>query len=214
MNTNPFQPAARSIHDVGITSGAVRNDATAWRAGDGTWVTLRPIEPSDFEREREFVAGLSKATGYQRLMSGRTPTTDELQRWTNIDREREGAIIATVTQRGHERQIGVARYAMEAGSDEAEFAIVISDVWQGRGLGAQLLSRLIVRARQSGVKTLFGTTLSENSGMRTLARRLGFKLSREPGAAYLTTMCRALNRDDRCGAPPDGDAVQHGASPG
>ena len=166
-----------------------------WTGADGTSVVVRPIEPDDFEREREFVAGLSRHTRYQRLMSARTPQVAELQRWTRIDPEREGALIATVNSDGRERQIGVARYAMDDVDDEADFAIVIGDAWQGKGLGPHLLSALIDRARRSGLRRLYGTTFSENNAMRSLARRLGFKLSLEPGTAFLTRLSLELLAD-------------------
>jgi len=158
-------------------------------AGDGgSPIHLRPIEPDDFEREREFVEGLSPRTSYQRLMSVRKPTPDELFRWTHIDRSREGAVVATVTIDGRERQVGVARYVMEGAHGEAEFAIVIGDAWQGQGLGARLLAALIELARQSGVRRLFGSTLSENRAMRSLGARFGFRQSRQPGEAIVTML--------------------------
>jgi L-amino acid N-acyltransferase YncA len=62
-------------------------------------------------------------------------------------------------------------------ADEAEFAIVLSDDWQGHGLGGVLLSSLIAKARQRGVRRLIGTTMSDNDGMLALARKLGFSLA-------------------------------------
>lgn len=155
---------------------------------DGTGMHVGPIEPDDFEREREFVEGLSPRTSYQRLMSVRKPTAEELFRWTHIDRSREAAVVATVTIDGRERQAGVARYVMEGADGEAEFAIVIGDEWQGQGVGAQLMSALIELAKQSGVRRLFGNTLSENNAMRSLGRRFGFRQSREPGEAIVTML--------------------------
>jgi acetyltransferase len=151
-------------------------------------VLLRAIEPGDFELEREFVAGLSRTTGYQRLMSARRPSADELQRWTRIDRRREGALIAVAQVDGRARQLGIARYAMELGENEAEMAIVVADDWQGRGLGRQLLSALVELARTSGVKRLFGIALSDNQAMLSLGQSLGFRLSKAPGAAIVTMM--------------------------
>jgi acetyltransferase len=179
------------------TSPAVFGMATAEgsqhiEARDGTPVLVRPIEPGDLEREREFVEGLSPRTAYQRLMSARKPSIEELQRWTRIDRSREGAVVATVTLDGRERQVGVARYAMDGTDGEAEIAIVIDDAWQGQGLGAHLMNALIDLARQSGVRRLVGSTLSENKGMLVLGRRLGFRLGREPGAAFVTMLSLTL----------------------
>ena len=177
------------------TAWAADADARTWAAADGTSVLVRPIEPDDFELEREFVARLSPRTRYQRLLCARTPQVAELQRWTRIDPEREGALIATVNSDGRERQIGVARYAIDDAEDEADFAIVIDDEWQGRGLGAHLLSALIDLARRSGLRRVHGITFSENKAMLGLARRLGFKLSLEPGAAFLTGLSLELPAD-------------------
>lgn len=189
---NPSSAATHSTLAPAFAIGAIEARQHTAEAKDGTPIHVRPIEPGDFEREREFVEGLSPRTAYQRLMSARKPSIEELQRWTRIDRSREGAVVATVTIDGRERQVGVARYVMEGADGEAEFAIVISDAWQGKGLGAQLLSALIDLARQSGIRRLFGSTLSDNRGMLELARGFGFRLSKELGAAIITDLSLTL----------------------
>ena len=58
-----------------------------WAAADGTVITIRPIRAEDLRLEEEFVNGLSAPTGYQRLMSARRPSPEELKRFTDIDVE-------------------------------------------------------------------------------------------------------------------------------
>ena len=159
-----------------------------WSALDGTVVTIRPISAADLALEQEFVEGLSKSTGYQRLMSARRPSLEELERLTDIDRERELALIATTAVEGRERQIGVARFVVASPARDAEFAIVLSDAWQRSGLGTRLLASLIVAARNNGVVRLTGTTMSENDGMLALGRKLGFRIGRDPGSATITNL--------------------------
>jgi RimJ/RimL family protein N-acetyltransferase len=159
-----------------------------WLADDGTVVTIRPIRAADLALEQEFVSRLSATTGYQRFMSARRPSLDELKRFTDIDYERELALIATTLVHGRERQIGVARYVKDSSPDVAEFAIVLSDDWQGRGLGTRLLLSLLVAAKERGVRRLVGTTLSVNGGMLALGRKLGFKLAADPGSAVITNL--------------------------
>src|SRR5262249_39973051 len=118
-----------------------------WTAADGTAITIRPISAADLALEQEFVEGLSASTGYQGLMSARQPSLEELRRLTDIDHERELALIATTQVQGRERQIGVARYVKESQSGDAEFAIVLSDDWQRHGLGTRLLVSLISAAK-------------------------------------------------------------------
>jgi RimJ/RimL family protein N-acetyltransferase len=164
-----------------------------WVAADGTVITIRPIGAKDLALEQEFVNGLSAHTGYQRLMSTRRPSLEELVRFTDIDHERELALIATTPVQDRERQIGVARYVKEESSPgDAEFAIILSDDWQGRGLGTTLLMSLVVAARSHGVRRLVGTTLSVNSGMLALGRKLGFKLATDSRLATITNLTLEL----------------------
>jgi acetyltransferase len=58
----------------------------------------------------------------------------------------------------------------------AEFAIAVADEFQRRGLGTQLVSRLLAYAAAKGVRRLFGEVLVDNHGMLALARRLGFRI--------------------------------------
>lgn len=158
-------------------------------AKDGTPILLRAIEHGDLDIERDLVERLSSHSRYMRLMSARKPTEDEMIRWTHIDRRREGAVIATIRAGGHEQLIGVARYAMDDGeTDVVECAIVIDDVWQRQGLGRVLLSSLVDLARRSGMRQMVGTMLSENDAMKGLARSIGFRLSHQPGSAFVTDL--------------------------
>ena len=159
-----------------------------WVAAEGTVITIRPICAADLALEQEFVNGLSAPTGYQRLMSTRRPSLEELMRFTDIDHERELALIATTPFQGRERQIGVARYVKESSTGDAEFAIVLSDDWQARGLGTRLLMSLLVAAKNHDVRRLIGTTLSENNGMLALGRKLGFKVATDRGSAMITNL--------------------------
>ncbi len=190
-----------------MASGSADQPET-WVAADGTVITIRPIRAEDLALEQEFVNGLSAYTGYQRLMSARRPSLEELVRFTDIDRERELALIATTPVQGRERQIGVARYVKESSPGDAEFAIVLSDDWQGRGLGTKLLMSLVVAARSHGVRRLVGTTLSVNTGMLALGRKLGFKLATDSRSATITN----LTLDLAAWSPAAAAAVEDGAT--
>ena len=152
-----------------------------WTPADGTSVVIRPITPEDFSLTKEFDDRLSPATKYQRLMSDRQPSSTELRRFTDIDTRREVALIAVTGDPGSVKQIGVARCVDDEAGESAEFAIVVSDEWQRRGLGAVLLSALIDAARLRGVRRLEAITMADNRGMLSLARRLGFSARKEPG---------------------------------
>jgi acetyltransferase len=163
-----------------------------WTAADGTPVTIRDISPDDLELEREFVDSLSPSTGYQRLMSSRRLSAEELRRFTDIDPRHQRALIAVARVDRAERQLGVARY-VKTSRDRAEFAIVLRDDWQHRGLGSVLLRHLVAEARQDGLAALFGTTFASNAAMLRLAGKLGFRTAAEPGAAFVRNLTKELH---------------------
>ncbi|MET3496033.1 GNAT family N-acetyltransferase [Variovorax boronicumulans] len=167
-----------------------------WQLSDGTPVRIRPIRADDLALHTAFVAGLSRETGYRRLLSPRKPQPDELWRMTHIDYLRELALIATTGVDGQEEQMGVARYVRgetPASAHIAEFAVVIADAWQHHGIALKLMRKLIDAARAAGVEQLEDITLYDNTGMLALARKLGFRLQRDPGDPKVTRLRLALD---------------------
>lgn len=162
----------------------------AWITRDGVALTIRPIAATDYAIEEAFIEALSFQTGYQRLLSVRKPQPAEIERFTHPDPAREAAWIGATTIDGVETMCGVARYVRDG--LRAEWAIVVADAWQGRGLGEKLLRRLIDSAREAGVETLSDITFATNAGMLALARKLGFAITREPGDATLARMTLVL----------------------
>lgn len=153
----------------------------------GAAVTIRPLRPDDVGIEREFVTGLSPETRHNRLLGGAIRVTDDyVRRLTHLDWTREAALAAIVMLGDTETIIGVARYAVEPDSEECEFAIVIADAWQKRGIGRRMLEKLIAVARRRGLKRMVGETFATNESMLQLLRRLGFTLARHPHEATLT----------------------------
>ena len=94
-----------------------------------------------------------------------------------MDFTRDMALAATAMLDG-ETLLGVARYVLDKGDQAAEFALVVADSWQGRGIGRRLLAKLIEAARRRGVKVLYGDILATNRPMLALVSKLGFQLSR------------------------------------
>ena len=126
--------------------------------------------------ERDFVNGLSERSKYMRFMNAMAEITPGmLSRFTQIDYDREMAFIAVVQENGTERQIAVARAATLADGETCEFAIVIGDEWQGRGLANPLMAALIEVARDGRLKRMDGIVLRNNRPMLALARTMGFE---------------------------------------
>jgi acetyltransferase len=148
---------------------------------DGTPVLIRPIKPDDAAAHNKMVAGFSPQTRYFRFFSLRDEITPEqLARFTQIDYEREIAIIAEVEVSGEKISIGVNRLLYYPHIGEYEFAIVVTDTWQHSGVGYLLMAKLIYIAKQRGIKEIFGLVMRNNTGMMNFIKRFGFEIvSRE-----------------------------------
>ncbi len=154
--------------------------ATTEKLPDGTWVLMRPIRPEDAAIEQEFVAGLSTQSSRMRFQSGvRSLTPAMLARFTQIDYDREMAFIAVREEDTAERQIGVARYITMPDGKTCEYAIVVGDAWQGRGLGRVMMDRIIGVARSCGLETMVGFVLARNESMLGMCAELGFAIERD-----------------------------------
>ncbi len=160
----------------------------------GQSVTIRPLQPSDLEIERRFVTGLSERTRYNRLLGGARKITDDyIRSLIEVDQARDVALAAVTMLDDAELIIGVARYVLDVGTRDCEFALVIADAWQGRGIGRRMLEKLITVARARGLDAIYGDVLSTNRPMLELARRLGFSVKRHPDDATLTRARLALH---------------------
>jgi len=145
---------------------------------DGAEVTLRPIRPEDAAIEAEFVRNLSVESRYYRFMDHlRELPPYMLSHFTEVDYRDHMALIATVDEGSAERQIGVARYVVIPGTLRCEFAIVVADAWQRRGIGSILMEQLIAAAQARGLQSMYGEVLPANSKMLALMQRLGFTAS-------------------------------------
>jgi acetyltransferase len=141
------------------------------RLKDGTAVRVRPMRPEDGELEQRFFDGLSERSRYQRFMQYLPHLPGPmLARFTQLDYDRELALVCLA----RDEFIAVGRYAPNADGVTAEFALVVGDAWQGKGLGSALLERLCKYAREAGYEALYGHILEANRDMLALAARLGF----------------------------------------
>ncbi len=152
----------------------------SWELPGGVVLRVRPIRPEDAEMEASFVRNLSDHARHFRFGTAmRELTREMLVRFTQIDYDRELALLVLVHQGGRETEIAVARYA-RTGPDSADVAIVVADGWQGRGVGRRLLVRLLEIARSRGIRRVEGEMLSENMTIRKLLASLGFSFRRDP----------------------------------
>ncbi|MFL9920868.1 GNAT family N-acetyltransferase [Paraburkholderia fungorum] len=151
----------------------------------GIRVTVRPIRPEDEAAHHDFVEAMTPEDLRLRFF-GAVGSFDhsQLARMTQIDYDREMALIATVTSdEGFTRTLGVVRAVADPDNETAEFAVAIRSDQKGRHLGRLLMDRIIKYARARGIHWLVGEALRENTPMIGLARSCGFTITRteDPG---------------------------------
>lgn len=161
-----------------------------WQARNGETVVIRAIRPEDEPLLVAHHKTLSEKTIRRRFFSMvKLLSRESLVRLCHLDYAREMALVAERrNEAGRPELIGVARYYMNPQTRSAEFAVVVTDAWQGQGVGQHLMERLIAVARERGVRRLTGLVLRENAPMLKLARELGFRegKSDEADAAQVT----------------------------
>lgn len=151
-----------------------------WKV-DKHLLTIRPIRPEDEPLMVEFHKTLSDRSVYLRYfgaLSLKQRTVHErLRRVCFIDYDREMALVVDHKDRtGGHHIVGVGRLIKEHGTDEAEFAILVGDSWQGKGLGTELLGLLVQVGRKERVRRIFGHIVTENTAMRRVSEEVGFNL--------------------------------------
>ncbi len=105
-----------------------------------------------------------------------------LARFTQIDYDREIALVALWVTESHEKMLGVARVITDIyNKKNAEFSVVVGDPWQGKGIGAELLKRCLSISKERGIEKVQGLVLPENTQMLALGKKLGFTANKVPG---------------------------------
>jgi acetyltransferase len=120
-------------------------------------------------------------------MARREVPHSELARYCQIDYDREMTFVALAPkdEAGHQVMAGEVRAVSDPDNRKVEFAIQIAGPWQGKGVGRQLMEKLLRYVRERGVEEVEGQCLHENTGMAALARQLGFTVGRGPSGDTL-----------------------------
>jgi acetyltransferase len=151
---------------------------------------LRGIRTSDEGDLQRFIRALSPASRYFRFMRGIRQLPEEmLTRFSNPEHPREAALVATSPSDGI---IGLAQYVADDGDDGCEVALVVSDAWQRRGLGTDLLATLMATARRNDIGYVHADVLADNYAMRALAQKLGFDSSTDAQSPFVVRISRTL----------------------
>jgi acetyltransferase len=153
-----------------------------WTMKNGTPVVIRPIRPEDEPLIVTFHGTLSERSVYfryfQMMKLDQRVTHERLTRICFNDYDREIALVADRQdpQTGDHEILAVGRLIKLPGRNEAEFALVISDQFQGQGLGSELLRQLLHIGRDEKLDRIVADILPDNLAMQRVSEKLGFRL--------------------------------------
>ncbi len=163
------------------------------RLKDGTEVLLRPIRPEDEPMWMELLGSCSRESIYSRFRFFYNWATHEAAvRHCYIDYDRELAIVAELEQEGVRKLLGVARLVADPGLEAAEYAVLVGDPWQNRGLGGILTDFCERIARDWGAKRIEAQTTSSNNRMVNLFVNRAW--CQEPGEEGLVEVWKDMRR--------------------
>ncbi len=167
-----------------------------WTTRNGIPLTIRPIRPEDEPLLVAFHQALSEESVYMRyagqLHYDQRVAHERLSRLCFIDYDREMALVAEYADPDTKetRIVAVARLTKSYSTNEAEFALLIQDAFQGQGIGTELLRRIIEIGRREGLERIYADILWQNRAMQHICKKHGFELIRSDDPA--DTMVKAV----------------------
>ncbi len=145
----------------------------------GRSVLLRPIRPEDEPMQEEMFKTFSAETKRFRFFGPIKESHEMLTRYSQIDYDREMAIIAELTEEGRKKMAGVVRLIADPYNETAEYAIVVADPWQRQGLGTVMTHYILEIARNRGIKKVYAYLLEDNVKMLDLFLKFRFTTRKE-----------------------------------
>jgi len=161
--------------------------ASEWTSKNGMAVTIRPIRPEDEPLMVQFHTTLSEESVYMRyfhyIQYNQRVAHERLTRLCFIDYDREMALVVERKdpKSGERTILAIGRLSKLHQTAEAEFAILVSDAWQGHGFGLELLRRLVQIGRDEKLQRIVASILADNVAMQRVSRKAGFRLKRAEG---------------------------------
>ena len=143
---------------------------------DGTKILLRPIRPEDEPLWHEHLKKCSQSSIWMRFRYLFKESTHEMAtRFCFVDYDRTMAIVAEIDVDNQREIIAVARLVADADHRNAEYAILVADEWQGRGLGTLMTDYCIELCDSWGMDRVYAETTVDNGRMKNILRRHKFR---------------------------------------
>jgi len=164
-------------HEHMVISPYPKKYEIQWLLRNGQEVTLRPIKPEDEPMWLEWFQSLSEESIRYRFFQMLKDTPHEVRvRYCNIDYDREVAIVAELIENGKRKILGVNRLSIESDGKHGEMAFIVSDYWQGLGLGTKLVDYTLDIAKEKGVENVYAIMLQDNYRALSLTKKMGFNI--------------------------------------
>ncbi len=135
-------------------------------------ITFRIVRPDDAPALQRFLGWCSERTIYLRFFRSLNEFTEEkAQYFAHADGVDHFAFVA-IDPDDQDEIIAVVRYDREPGEEQAEYAAIVEDSWQGHGIGIDLTRRLVDVACAKGVQFFYAMVMGKNKRMLELLRHL------------------------------------------
>ena len=148
-----------------------------WKLRDGRTVILRPIKPEDEPLWLEMFHNFSEESLHFRLFQTIVQPAHEYSvRYCNIDYDRELAIVAEIEEDGKRKMLGVVRLNLSPSEKTGEISFIVTDTWQGQGLGSKMVDYMIEISKDKELETINAIMLPDNYKAIKLLREMGFTI--------------------------------------
>jgi RimJ/RimL family protein N-acetyltransferase len=169
--------SSHDMHETGPDCDGPPRDASDTfdvHLADGSSVRLRAACHDDDAFRRLFFS-LSDTSRYLYFCAGVPSTAQWAERFATLSRV-DGIQAYVLVAEVQGEVIGFARFSQDSHADPqartVDVGILLTDAWQGRGLGGKMLCRLATEARRMAIQTFSASALWENRRIVRLARRI------------------------------------------
>jgi acetyltransferase len=190
-------------HEHMVISPYPKKYEILWLLKNGQEVLLRPIKPEDEPMWLEMFQSFSEESIRYRFFQMLKDTPHEVRvRYCNVDYDREIAIVAEIVENGKRKILGVSRVSIESDEKSGEMAFIVSDYWQGLGLGTKMVDYTLDIVKEKGIERVFAIMLQDNYRALSLTKKMGFKIDYlSDGTVKANLNLKDEDLDFRCGQP-------------
>ena len=196
-------------HEHMVISPYPKKYEILWLLKNGQEVLFRPIKPEDEPMWLEMFQSFSEESIRYRFFQMLKDTPHEVRvRYCNVDYDREIAIVAEIVENGKRKILGVSRVSIESDEKSGEIAFIVSDYWQGLGLGTKMVDYTLDIVKEKGIERIFAIMLQDNYRALSLTKKMGFKIDYlSDGTVKATLDLKEEDIDFRCGLPKTSSLV-------